>query len=139
MFLFLASFQHSLHHLKELIQLLPQAFPGKKNKLESIIYYFFLLNHCKSNQIQHLSKLFFLLEPFMKECKNDESFLFFILNHQKEIAVLLGAHHLVAFIAKLYPQGLTSLQKHLCDHFHKKGYPYLLPTVKSLIDQVKNT
>lgn len=128
----------SLPALQKMIKLLPTAFPSKKNKLSPLISTLFIITHSKTLTPEHLSKLFFLLEPFMKECKNDESFLFFLLSHQKEISMLFDSKYLSVFLSKIYPKGLHFLQKHLCDYFHKKGFPYLLPTVKSLVDQAKN-
>jgi hypothetical protein len=130
---------HSLFSLQELVKALPTAFPNKTSKLKQIISTLFVINHSSSSYPSDISKLFFLLEPFMKECKNDESFLFFLLTHQTEVIMVSSEKYFITLLSKLYPKGLASLQQHLCDYFHKKGFTYLLPTVRSLVNQVKNT
>ena len=138
----------SFSRMQEHATLLSFAFP--KKKAEAAIFSHVLslaihrLQNAKEKTLQtrefetelktHLQQMIFLLEPFIEECKNDESFLFFLLNHHKEISLLCHFRHLHSLLDKLHPQGLNSLQEYICDYFHEKGFPYLIHEVKSLIE-----
>lgn len=137
--------------LQEHAKLLPFAFPKKKVDSSTFSHVLSLAIHIHQTATEkpaeskdfeaelqnHLRQMIFLLEPFIEECKNDESFLFFLLNRHKEMALISYPGHLYSLLSKLHPKGLDSLQEHICDYFHEKGFSYLIPEVKSLVELIK--
>ena len=143
----------SFSRLQEHATLLPFAFPKKKpeaaifSHLLSLAFQKLQNAPKKTTEIKefgvelrnHLEQMIFLLEPFIEECKNDESFLFFLLNRHKEISLISNSEHLYSLLNKLHPQGLDSLQEYICDYFHEKGFPYLISEVKLLVELIKQS
>ncbi len=140
-----------LDRIQEHASLIPLAFPDKKDEsfifshsLSNTVNLLYNLGKCAclpktfSSQVTgYLRQMFFLLEPFMEECKNEGAFLFFLLSRQEDIGLLSHPKYLSSFLNKLYPKGLPFIQERVCDHFYKKGFPYLIPKVKTLIKQLK--
>lgn len=139
-----------IERLQEHTNLLPLAFPEKKQEVKIFLHALSntsnLLYNCQSNRMLekytiqisvYFRQMFFLLEPFLEECKNDGSFLFFLLSHQKEIRLLSHPRHLSSLLRKWHPKGIASIQELVCNHFYKKGFSYLIPEIKSLIRSLK--
>lgn len=140
-----------LDRIQEHSSLIPFAFPFKKEETEifthslsNTINLFYNLSKrntssktFSSQMTNYIRQMFFLLEPFMEECKNDGSFLFFLLSHHKDISLLSHSRYLLSLLKKLHPQGLPFIQEHVCDHFYKRGFAYLIPEIKSLVKLVK--
>lgn len=137
----------SFNKIQEHAALLPFAFPLKK--IESSIFshvlstaiYLKEQRHSKKNLetdlMHHFKQLIFLLEPFIEECKDDASLLFFLLRRHKEITLLFYPRYLLLLLKKIHPKGLTSLGEYLCDYFHDKGFTYLIPEIKLLLRLIK--
>jgi hypothetical protein len=139
-----------IDRLQEHTRLLSLAFPGKNQEIKIFLHALSnttnLLYNCQSKRMLkkytlqisvYFRQMFFLLEPFFEECKNEGSFLFFLLSHQQEIGLLSHPRHLSSLLRKWHPKGLGSLQEHLCNHFYKKGFSYLIPEIKSLMQSLK--
>ncbi len=130
-----------LNRLQEHMRLLPYAFPMHKKEgleLQEMISYLTssLLYRCVFVPEEYLQKLFILLDPFIQECKKEENFLFFLLDHYSEIKALSPINYLPKLFHSLYPEGLSKLQTILCDHFHKKGFTAHLLTIAERIKQL---
>lgn len=142
-----------LDRIQEHTTLIPFAFPFKEKEseilthsLSNTITLLYNLSKCStppstvSSQItNYLRQMFFLLEPFVEECKNEGSFLFFLLSNHKDISLLSHPKYLPSLLNKFHPQGLPFLQEYLCDHFYKKGFSYLIPKIKFLVKQIKKS
>ena len=139
-----------IERLQEHSHLLSLAFPEHKQEIKIFLHALSnttnLLYNCQSSgmlekyalQISiYFRQMFFLLEPFFEECKNEVGFLFFLLSHQKEIQLLSHPRHLSSLLRKWHPRGLSSIQENLCNHFYKRGFNYLIPEIKSLIQTLK--
>jgi len=130
-----------LNKLQEHATLLVVAFIDHKESLfelkEKISRLIFLISRSLAfNEKDHLKELFFLLEPLIKTCGDDEHFLFFLLKNQKELASLLDPTYLPDLFEELY--GLLELQILLCDSFHKKGFTGLIPQITVLFQDLQN-
>ncbi len=152
----LSLFQNNapLNQIQEHALLFPLAFQEKKieicifthslsNALHLVYNYQEKAFHTKKQKTEfqikitsYLRQMFFLLEPFLQECKNDEGFLFFILKHHREIVLISQPKYLMLVLHKLHPNGFFSMQEYICDHFHKRGFTYLIPKVKTLIETI---
>lgn len=140
-----------LDRIQEHSALLPFAFPNQKEELA-------IFSHSLSNTVNlvynfsrfsplpktyplevssYLRQMFLLLEPFLRECKNEGAFLFFLLSHYKEISLLSHSKHLLSLLKKFHSKGMGFVQEKICDHFYKKGFTYLIPEVKSLVKEFK--
>ncbi len=142
-----------LDRIQEHVSLIPLAFPFKgvetgifTHALSNTVTLLYnlgkssILPETFSSQIaNYLRQMFFLLEPFVEECKNDGSFLFFLLSNHKDISLLSHSKYLSSLLKKLHPQGLPFIQEYICDHFYKKGFAYLIPEIKSLVRQLKKS
>ena len=130
-----------LNKLQEHVNLLLVAFPKHKESLfdlkEKVSRLIFFISRSLSfNKQDHLKELFSLLEPLIKECKEDNHFLFFLLKNQKVLASLLDPSYLPDLFESLY--GILELQTLLCDSFHKKGFTGLIPEIKLLFQDLQN-
>lgn len=143
---------HPLNRIQEHSTLLTIAFPFKKKEaflFSQVLCYLRTLlcawhekinknkektNAFKKKITEQLNQLFFLLEPFLQECKNKVNLLFFLLNHHKDISLLMQEPYLPILLKKLHPEGMHSMQKHMCDYFHEKGLAYLIPKTKLLLE-----
>jgi len=105
-----------------------------KEKTSSLIY--FLRQNLSFSPKNRLKELFLLLQPLIKQCKDDENFLFFLISHYKEINWILDSSYLPSLFNELYPDS-SKLHTLLCDHFHKKGLTRLLPEITFLLNQLK--
>lgn len=142
-----------LDRIQEHATLIPLAFPFKSveteiftHSLSNAVTLLYNLSKCStpsetfSSQIaNYLRQMFFLLEPFIEECKNDGSFLFFLLSNHKDISLLSHSKYLPSLLKKLHPEGLSFIQEYICDRFYKKGFAYLIPEIKSLVKQIKKS
>ncbi len=153
---FLSIFQNisPLNRIQEHASLFPLAFTNKKIEISifthslsnavHLLYNYQEKPFCTKKQktefeakiTSYLRQMFFLLEPFLEECKSDESFLFFLLKHHTEITLLTQPKYFIHLLHKLHPEGISSMQEYICDHFHERGFTYLIPKVKSLIQTV---
>ena len=124
-----------LNKLQEHSTLLLLAFPLHKQSIfnfkEKLAHLIYSLTH------DHLNQLFFLLEPLIKECKQDENFLFFLLTHYKEIDKFSKPRYLLNLFYEFYPENISHLHTVICDFFHKKGFTGLIPQVTILLQQLK--
>ncbi len=84
-----------------------------------------------------LQEIFKHLEPLIRESKEDNHFVFFLLTHHKEISSLTNPSYFLSLLHEFCPEGLTKLQNKLCDFFHRKGFTNLLPKISMLLQQVK--
>jgi hypothetical protein len=145
----------SLHKIQEHATLLPYAFPFHKkhcavflHALSNVVH--LLYNHSETPQskalniedvertlLDYLKQLFFLLEPFIKTCKHDGGLLLFLLQHHEEITLLTKKNHLYLLLKKIHPKKNKSVEEILCNHFHTRGFPYLIPKIKILLKQVQ--
>lgn len=130
-----------LNRMQEHMRLLPYAFPQYKKEgleLQEMISYLTcsLLYRCFFSPEEYLKKLFVLLDPFIQECKLEENFLFFLLDHYSKIKSFTPLHYLPKLFHHLYPEGLGKLQKNLCDYFHKKGFTAHLLTIAERIKEL---
>ncbi len=105
-----------------------------KEKISRLI--FFVSRSLDFNEKDHLKELFFLLEPLIKECSDDNHFLFFLLKNQKDLASLLDPSYLPDLFEDMY--GLAEVQTLLCDNFHKKGFTGLIPEITLLFQELQN-
>lgn len=142
-----------LDRIQEHATLIPHAFPFKHEETEifthslsntvTLIYNlskYSTPSETFSTQItNYLRQMFFLLEPFVEECKNEGSFLFFLLSNHKDISLLSHSKYLSSLLRKLHPQGLSFIQEYVCDHFYRKGFASLIPEIKSLIKQIRKS
>jgi len=139
-----------IERLQEHTHLLSLAFPDKKQETKIFLHALSnttnLLYNCQSNRVLekytvqisvYFRQMFFLLEPFLEECKNEGALLFFLLSHQKEIRLLSHPRHLSSLLRKWHPKGLSSIQELVSNHFYKKGFSYLIPEIKALIRSLK--
>jgi hypothetical protein len=86
----------------------------------------------------YLKQLYLTLEPLILECKDDENLWFFLLQHQEIIEKITHSSHLLSFLQKNVIQGIDDLCKLLCDKFHARGFAFLIPQVKALVQLLKN-
>jgi|GEM_PF-1959773 len=142
-----------LDKLREHASLLPFAFPFKKQEISIFLHalsntanlaYNYTTQPGKMKNfttqiIPYIRQMFFLLEPFMEECKNEEAFLFFLFSHQKEISLLSNPLHLSSLLKRFHPKGLSFVQEYVCDHFYRKGFSYLIPEIKVLVGHIKKS
>ncbi len=131
-----------LNKLLEHTDLLIFAFPKQKDTISQVKDLLFFLRyklagHKKLQETTLLKKIFLLLSPLLEEGQCQEHFIFFLLQHQEEIADLSSSNYLVSLLKKIYPQGLSSLETFLADYFHQRGFSFLIPKVKDLIEKVK--
>lgn len=131
-----------LNKLQEHILLLRIAFPehqesfcALKEKVSHLTY--FVEKKISFSHKDLLEELFFFLEPLIKECKEDKQLLFFLLKSQEKLNFFLKPSYLLLLLKELYPEGLSNLQTHLCDHFHKKGFTRLIPEVTLLLQRLE--
>ena len=123
-----------LNRLQEHARLLPYAFPEHKKEgleLQEMISYLIssLLYQQPLPAEEYLQRLFIFLDPFIQKCKQEAIFLFFLLNHYNEIQAFTPLNYLAKLFHNLHPEGLSKLQKNLCEHFHKKGLNAHLLTI----------
>ena len=130
-----------LNKLQEHVSLLLVAFSEHKEslfemkeKISRLI--FFIARSLPFEEKDHLKELFFLLEPLIKECKEDNHFVFFLLKNQKDLASLLDPSYLPDLFEQLYD--LLELQTLLCDCFHEKGFTGLIPEIAHLFQDLQN-
>jgi len=132
----------SIACLREHCSLLYAAFPGQHNHIQPILYILFsmkdLLHRIQIRKSFPLRKIFFLLEPFLKECKNEPCLLFFLLSHQEDVVLLSHHKYLLSFFQDISPKGVSRIQEDLCDHFYARGFPYRIPQIKSLFLQLQS-
>ncbi len=130
-----------LNRLQEHVKLLPYAFPMFRNEgieLQETLSLLrdFLIYRCFFTPEEYLQKLFVLLDPFIQECKEEEHFLLFLLEHYDHIKTLTPKNYLLKLFYSLCPEGLGALETNLCDHFHKKGFSTHLLTIAERIKQL---
>lgn len=144
----------SLHKIQEHTSLLPLAFEKLSDENSAFVHSLsnvvhLLYNHSKfpktgteeleelkKTLVTYLKQLFFLLRPFIKECKADGGLILFLLRHQKEVALLSDNSALATLLKEMHLGKGRSLQDELCDDFHKRGFAYLIPEIKSLIESL---
>ena len=141
----------SLHKIQEHASLLPLAFKEQTDESSAFMHALSNVVHLLSNHskfpktgkddledlqktlVAYLKQLFFLLNPFIKECYEDGGLVLFLLRHQKEVAMLSDEDTLVKILKEVQLDKGRSLQEDLCDDFHKRGFAYLIPEIRSLM------
>lgn len=80
-----------------------------------------------------LKNLYFVLEPLIEICKENENLILFLLKHQKEIDDLKAPHTLKSLLLNIYPNGLAAMGQQLAENFQRRGFASLIPEAQSLI------
>lgn len=139
-----------LNKVLEHSQLLHKAFEQHR---ESISVFKHALNNTTNLIINHLDtpsdnfesqlgvyfkQLFLLLEPIVKDCLEDENFLFFLLKNQEKVHSVTYPKYLNNFLQKHFGTDVESICESVCDKFHARGFANLIPEVKTAIYQLKN-
>ena len=133
-----------LNKIHEHSQLLGSAFPHLAKEVELFDFH---LNHlitivaqCKKAAKElpfdllkeHLKKIFLLLERFIQECRESESLILFLLEHQKEIETF---EDLQKLLLRIFPEGLDHSRTLLMQNHAKRGFTSLLPDIERLYAQ----
>jgi hypothetical protein len=128
-----------LNKIQEHILLLDQAFP---HHLETIHRFRVTLQKTialamqKQDLLFELRELYRLLHPLIFFCKENENLLFFLLKHQKDIAELDHPENLNDLLLTLFPEGLETVQKLVCDNYQRRGFISLVAEIKQLISEL---
>ncbi len=140
----------SLNKVGEHALLLTKAFPEQIETVTLFRHSLINLTTAMSNHFEkktetfemqlslYLKQLYLTLEPLILECKDDENLLLFLLKHQIDIGYVTHQSHLFSFLQKNISVGIDCLCNLLCDKFHARGFAFLIPQVKSLIQTLKN-
>ena len=138
----------ALNKISEHAKLLIYAFPkleesakGFTSTLDEILT---KLLDCKKEKqkidqkqlARDLQKLYFLLEPFIVNCKESEDLLLFLLKNTDEIIQLAHPETLNSLLAKMYPEGLDAVAHHIRREYQKRGFHSLTQDLDKLLSSL---
>lgn len=128
---------HSLHLKKSFFQLTP-----KLKRFEKAL--FCLLVSWNSHQkveksifYKGIKRLYSLLEPFIKICKEDENLFLFLLKNKQTVDQICSSNYLQLLFEGFYPEGRVSLEKKMCDRYHERGFFSQISEIKTLLSNLK--
>ncbi len=128
----------SFPHDRDTTSIFSHALENTRNLLINYIEHRNKVSDFEVELASYLKQMFSLLEPLMYSCKHDENFIYFLLRHKKQIALLSHPQYLALFLEKSFPQGLDHLCEIMCDHFHARGFASTIPEVKQAISELKD-
>ena len=139
----------ALNKVCEHALLLSKGFPGQKEPVDLFRHCLLNVTTAVTNHLEkksehfdmqlslYLKQLYLTLEPLIIECREDENLLLFLLKHQDLVGQITHSSHLLSFLQKNISTGIDCLCEGLCDRFHARGFAFLIPQVKSLIQTLK--
>lgn len=133
-----------LNKTQEHIRLLCIAFPSFSNDLreiEQLLEKLILQSlHMTSKQRALAKKKIYrivtLATPLIRHLRFNENLVLFLLQHQEAIKTLMGTHYLHDLLGVCKQQELQTLEATLCQNYKDRGFPFLVPQLKTLMSDL---
>lgn len=134
-----------LNKMHEHSQLLGAAFPKLAKEVElfekRLTELITVVAQCKKSSRElplkslktYLRKIFEILEPFLYECRENESLILFLLENQEPIETL--TEDLQTLLLRLFPEGLDYSRTLVTQKHAERGFKSLLPDIERLYSQ----
>ncbi len=124
-----------LKKLQEHALWLKKAFPEEQ---EALVQFESSFSSLLSSQQERLCfhNLYLALEPFLKQCQEDENLILFLLKNRSTIDQITKPSHLQHFLRTLYPEGLEILGEKICDRYHQRGFSSQISECKLLLSEL---
>lgn len=85
-----------------------------------------------------LKKVYFVLEPFVEICKDNENLLHFLLKNRTTVDAMINEGHLHSFLLYIYSNDLETLGEKMCDQYHQRGFFSQIPEFKILLTELSH-
>lgn len=136
-----------LNKSQEHLHLLLVAFPSFSKELQEIQHLLDKLmdQFLRSNPLPpkhlHVAKkrihqIGCLIDPLIRHLKSSENLIFFLLQHQVALDTLMGSHYLQDLLNTFEERGLQILETTLCQNYRKRGFPFLISHLKTLMSDM---